>query len=214
MDRHTIKKWLTCGLLAAVCLMAAWVALSLWQDANWTGPFRERLTFRVGAGSVAPATIKCIKEEQGRYIVYLPACADPKDVRVCLKGRQALRLGEKRVRDGMGCDAFPMNEPLKVALEGDDRALTVTFIPSGGAATMFVDTATGSMSEIHADKAHKENASVTLFDADGALAYRSLGADKLRGHGQSSWKKRKSPTTCTWTSPRGCWAWPPRASGS
>lgn len=57
-------------------------------------------------------------------------------------------------------------------------------------ATLYIDTATGSMKSVISDKSRKEDISVRLFTKDGCVDFESSDL-KLKGRGNSTWENRK-----------------------
>lgn len=59
---------------------------------------------------------------------------------------------------------------------------------------MYIDTATGNMDRIHEDKNYEENASLTLYTADGTLDF-SNDHTVFKGRGNATWGYQKHPYT-------------------
>lgn len=102
-----------------------------------------------------------------------------------LPGSAAVTLDGKALPCGSG--DFAMNSPYELIWQdGTERRGTLRLIPSGGMATLFLDTQSGSMDYIHAEKGNAERGSLRLYGEDGSLNYSgSLAA--LRGRGNSTW---------------------------
>lgn len=197
MKIHSIKLLFIALITAVLCLVcAAGLAFDRPEagaspaEAADDAPIGERLAFVLDGGDPAcPQTIYCIPDGDMLY-VYLPSCAETGRVKVALLTSVPLYLDGTRLRGDMTCEAFPVGEPLE--LSGDGLApAKLTFLASANVATLFVETASGSMDAVHEDKARREEARLALYDADGACGYRTLGTDEIRGRGQSSWNKVK-----------------------
>lgn len=76
------------------------------------------------------------------------------------------------------------------ALELDTTRMKLSEIP-----TVFIQTQTGTMDKIHADKDYMESGKITIYDLDGSIAYFD-GLQYIKGHGNYSWNNemwRKKP---------------------
>ncbi len=75
---------------------------------------------------------------------------------------------------------------------GSGKTVTVGVKRSEETASLFLDTESGSMNKIHADKSNKEKGEMLLMRGDGSLDYR--GALKhIKGRGNATWDMPKKP---------------------
>lgn len=197
MDRRKAK---TCLLALAVLALALACVAGLYAgriqpdaqaaEEDPEASLCERLAFTVPAdGGGSPERIACVPVGD-TCCVFLPAYADMARVTVSLRSGVALYLDGTPLADGMGCGDFPLGRTLVLSGEGLGSTPMV-FLRSANVATLFVRTRSGSMDAVHGDKSLKEEAALTLYGADGSLDYQTLGVDKIRGHGQSSWQLQK-----------------------
>lgn len=78
---------------------------------------------------------------------------------------------------------------------GQEHHGKLLFLTSGGAATLHLDTQSGSMDYIHAEKGNAERGSIRLYDETGTLNY-SGSLSSVRGRGNSTWEvHEKKPYT-------------------
>lgn len=199
MNRKTIRAGLLALCALALCLGCAAALLpgrggaARVIDEDPEAPIYRRVAFQIESDRFNPAqTVSTVGGDDGVRYVYLPSYAEMDGVRLSLLTSVPLTLGGVPLRDGMTCGAFPTGEALELAGEGLEPA-TLVFLASANVATLYVDTESGSMSAVNADKTHKEKASLALYAADGSLEYRSRFTDQIRGRGQSSWKRKKKP---------------------
>jgi len=139
--------------------------------------------------------ISIFDAEDGNYYVFLPAYADMKQVSIMLEGKQTVTLGDIDLYSGMTCGEFELEKPYAFSIN-NQRVATLWFYQSSNIATMFIDTVSGNMDSIHADKDYEESASIVLYTADGTTDY----SDKfitLEGRGNTSWKLDKKSYTIT-----------------
>lgn len=68
----------------------------------------------------------------------------------------------------------------------------VVFMKSANIPSIFIDTKSGSMEYLHADKANKESGQICIIGEDGSLEYND-GLESISGRGNSTWKYDKKP---------------------
>ena len=66
------------------------------------------------------------------------------------------------------------------------------FKKANGNASIFIDTASGTMSQVTSDKNIKENGKIAVFDENGHTEL-DMKLDYIKGHGNSTWKRWKKP---------------------
>ena len=115
----------------------------------------------------------CIQNEYGRqnisiydardgnYYVFLPSYAKMEQVQVILPPIREYFLDDVALSNQMTCDAFELERPYKFTADGEKLA-TLWFYQSRNIATMYLDTVSGKMTDIHNDKSHEEYASLTV----------------------------------------------------
>jgi len=126
----------------------------------------------------------------GRHYVFLPSYADMNRL-AASAGSPVLEAESGGFETGK---RYPFGE--------DGQHGTVQFMKSAHTAAMFIDTATGSMDRIRADKEHEESASVRVMTAEGTVDYRTDRCT-VKGHGNSTWFQPKKPYTVTLETPGG-----------
>lgn len=139
--------------------------------------------------------ISIYKAEDGNSYVFLPSYANMEDVRVIMSPGQRISLGGINLSNGMTCENFMPETGYSLKINDRQKAV-LWFYQSANVATMYLDTATGSMRRIHEDKNYEENASITLYTENGDINY----YDELitvGGRGNSSWNLTKKPYTIT-----------------
>lgn len=127
----------------------------------------------------------------GNYYVFLPSYADMEHVTVSIPGNKGYSLGVTNLVDGMNCSGFKLETPYDFAVN-EQIVATLWFYQSANVATMYIDTASGSIDHIHADKNYKEHASLLLYTPEGTLDFQDELAT-LKGRGNSTWTLDKRP---------------------
>lgn len=146
--------------------------------------FSLALSRPVGTGGAAPAfglvNLPGPEGQTGPAVLFLPGAAKTAGLRAeteapCLLDGQPLESGQ----------------PLLLAegphqLHTSEGTLTFTAVYGSALPCVFLETASGSLEEIQADKYYGESAAFTLLDAGGGLGC-SGWAEAVRGHGNGSW---------------------------
>lgn len=117
------------------------------------------------------------------YYAFLPGNTGEAQL---LPGTAGVTLEGKALPRGSG--DFAMNTPYELIWqEGSaQRRGTLQLMPSGGTATLFLDTQSGTMDYVHARKGNAERGRLRLYGEDGSLNY-SGSLSSLRGRGNSTW---------------------------
>lgn len=134
--------------------------------------------------------ILCWNQDAQKYYVFLPSYTDLNRTEIQLDGSRNFQLEGIPLTRGLNCGIFSPDTDYE--LTGDGFApKTLRFVQSANVATMYIDTLTGSIERVHADKSHKERTSATIYTVDGEVDYQ--GYNYIKGRGNSSWNYEKKP---------------------
>ena len=151
------------------------------------------LTFRVLSDESSGKTeeILCWNQDDERCYVFLPSYADLGRTEVQLQVSQNCKLGGVQLTNGLNCSRFSLDTDYELTGEGFAPKI-LRFVQSANVATIHINTSSGSMERVHADKSHKERATATVYTANGQIDYQGDN-DYIRGRGNSSWNYDKKP---------------------
>lgn len=160
------------------------------SDARLSG----QLFFTIRGGGYRE-DISVWSEDGENYYAFFPSYAGLSDVSLRLNGSSELFLNGQLLTEDYDLSALELETPyqLRYSADGAVRTARLTFLQSANVAAMYIHTASGSMDQIHADKAHKENAGIVLVDAGGHVDYAGGGNDKIKGRGNGSWTRDNKP---------------------
>ncbi len=152
------------------------------------------LSFRIGNADVEQ-TISAWYDDEGTYYVFLPSYADIRAVTAIVSPSCKVEVDDIALTSKTDLSTFTMGEPYDIRITQGQESVEeqICFLQSANVATMYIDTQSGSMKQIHEDKDHKESVRVAVFDESGIESY--VGHDdKLKGRGQATWmtKEKKS----------------------
>ena len=151
------------------------------------------LSFRVVSEVNAEASeeILCWNQDDERCFVFLPSYAELSRTEIHLNESINCRLGGTELTQGMNCGSFALDTDYE--LTGDGFAPKILqFVRSANVATVYIDTYSGSINRVQADKSYRERVTTTLYTVDGRIDYQG-NKDVIRGRGNSSWYYDKKP---------------------
>ncbi len=176
-------------IIALTLLLGTLLILCLEHDRDRnTAEAAAPIAFTVCSGET-DETVN-IWENDGEYYVFLPSFAELDKTNVLLNDTSVVFLDDTRLYSGMGCGVFELNRDYELSV-GSTAPVRFRFLRSANVAAMFVHTASGSMDEVHRDKTHRERCDIVILSQTGELAYRTVLADGIRGHGNSTWELEK-----------------------
>ncbi len=190
MRRRGILCFLLISLIAVVVLMEKSEHIRIEKNGDYMKNFR----FVLG-NSASEQEIFCFADEEKKVnYLFLPSYARLKDVRISFAGARnvvfAGAKGEVSLVNGEDIGALAYDEKYDVYFCGKNgeklEKQEVIIMHSAGLPAVFLETESGSMEMLNADKSYAEKGRIVLFDADGAV----VCADKLNrisGRGNSTW---------------------------
>lgn len=190
MRRRGILCFLLISLIAVVVLMEKSEHIRIRKNGDYMKNFR----FVLG-NSASEQEIFCFADEEKKVnYLFLPSYARLKDVRISFAGARnvvfAGAKGEVSLVNGEDIGALAYDEKYDVYFCGKNgeklEKQEVIIMHSAGLPAVFLETESGSMEMLNADKSYAEKGRIVLFDADGAV----VCADKLNrisGRGNSTW---------------------------
>ena len=174
------KKTIVYIMTVLLLLVIALTELMLLQRENF--PFSVTVTTEGGS-----ETIACWRRN-GCYYVFLPSCADPEQAVLTVNPLFPVSIDGRRIRNGENCGTFPFFEELPIVCKkwGKTYEDRVYFCQSANLPTLYIDTASGSMDYIHAEKGNAESGKLRLYSPEGNL---DCAADirEINGRGNSTW---------------------------
>ncbi len=133
-------------------------------------------------------------ETDGRGWFFLPSCVRRRTVMVGDLGTNSLRLDGELLEKG---DVFTWEDERTYELQITDEAYethtyTVAFMKSENIPAIFIDTASGSMEKLNADKEYEETGDIRVVEQNGNTEYQGA-LERISGRGNSTWEYEKKP---------------------
>ena len=120
----------------------------------------------------------------GECFLFLPACAQESGLRaMCCAGFDGLLDGQP-IREDRVIELTPGEHVVELPDEGREFRLNV--MQSSGLPAVFLETASGSLEALHADKEYEEEGSAVVLHPDGSTDYHGP-FELLKGRGNVTW---------------------------
>lgn len=128
-------------------------------------------------------------DADGKYYFYLPAGSDLSSVETKFVADKAVYVGEKKLGYEKKTDAFAGGGEFTVTCGSDSYQVVV--LQSENLPAMFIETQSGSLEAIHADKSHKEKGTISVLENGEVTVDSKLSS--IKGRGNSTWALPKKP---------------------
>lgn len=129
----------------------------------------------------------------GEYYFFIPSSIDVRRALFVVDG-EAYADGVKITEATTVFDVFGSGTfgPTEAELTVDGKKYNVNAVFGSEIANIFIETESGSLDAIHADKSHEESGLIEIVCGDGTMAYDGV-LETIKGRGNSTWKMEKKP---------------------
>lgn len=216
MRHKTIKKTLSLFLALVMVLTTLFVypfvvqavdtagtldstTLEFWADPENAVTQEDIDAFSAGTKTTMTGAVAVHKRSSSsaNYYLFLPSNADCTNLRLWFTGSSA-SVDSTQITSGAKTDVFRdindggVSKEYTITIDGS--SYTVTAIKSGDVATVYIDTASGSISSINGSDDHSvsETGTVMVVQPDGTVDYNGV-MDKMTGRGNGTWKPTEEP---------------------
>lgn len=198
---HTRNRWLYLIVFALIpFILFSTVMLFTEAQVYWGThtPFQS-LSFKLQS-ALHTESVSCYwSAEEGKYYLFLPAYADNADTTISTEYYPincTLKVDDALCLSGSSVDFLTDSMEYTLSFYNWRGALreseTLVVMKSQNLASLFINTASGTMEQIHADIDYKESGFLSAVAADGSLAY-SGSLKYLKGRGNTTWSCGKKP---------------------
>lgn len=192
---YRLKRRGILGLLAiSLTVVVAFMGRGEYDRIQRDGSYMDNLCFVLDS-SVSEQTIFCFTDaaEQISYL-FLPSYAKQNEVKISFSGAEKVvfsgESGEVSLINGEGIGALDYNEKYDMYFCGRRgeklEKQEVVIMHSKNLPAVFLETDSGSMDQLDADKNYAEKGRVVLFDTDGNVVCADR-LDRISGRGNSTW---------------------------
>lgn len=174
--------------LLITVVLAAMVLLGLPEAEDV--PFRFQLQAGDQTVRIAP-----FWAEDDSYYVFLPAYARMEQLTAEVPYGHRISLGGTPLTGDTDCGGFAPETQYDLVID-DHYVAKLQFLRSANVASLHIQTATGTMTNIYLDKEYEEPASLVLYSPEGRVDHLDINC-KLKGRGNASWNYEKKPFSLT-----------------
>lgn len=154
----------------------------------------DTLSFRV-EGSKIPENIKGWHDWlDGRFYVVLPSYAAGRPLQMDWRFAKELHIDGEKQKKGL-LEAYELNREYEFCFtdqEGTQEKFPVVFLCSANLPAVFVNTESGSMEHVDADRLNRESGAFYMMSADGTVACMDR-LSYIKGRGNTTWGQDKKP---------------------
>lgn len=135
-----------------------------------------------------------IIEGTRNYYWFFPSTADLSAMKFWFSADSTVSIDNVAITSGVATDVFAdLNEggiPRTVSLKINSKSYNVTAIKSGDVGTVYIDTASGSLSTINSSSDHSawESGTILVVNSKGEVDYHGI-MDKMSGRGNGTWNE-------------------------
>ena len=123
------------------------------------------------------------------YYVFAPETYDKSAVKVWFTASDPVMCGATELVNGSVTDVFTSGE---CTLTCGSQSYHVIMLDGGDVASVNINTQSGTLDNVHADKEYKEPGTISICDYDGTVQYNG-DLDYIKGRGNSTWNGSKKP---------------------
>lgn len=183
-------KWISKHIWWILCTLALGAVLLCCTINVEAEPLRFSVTSEGGTHEVT-----VYSQTDGIGYVFLPSYAKMEQVRIVLGEGEKVTIGDSELTNGMDCGDFALETDYALK---DTRGnnITLRFCQSANLPTVYINTATGSMEQIHKHKDVEESMLAQIYSAEGKLINAHLDG-KIKGRGNTTWNNKKKPYALT-----------------
>lgn len=146
-----------------------------------------------GAGT---QQISLWESSEGIQYLFLPSGCSLSEVVIQLDTTAAVTIDGNRIQNGQSLEDFDVGKTYTMEVLLNSYPFQI--LQSSNVSTLYLDTASGSMKAIHADKSNSESVIVTLVTPEGSLDYFGENCT-IKGRGNSTWEYEKRPYLLNFT---------------
>ena len=137
----------------------------------------------------AQLSIDWYKTEKANYL-FIPQSINLEEAKVYFTANSDVYADGVKITSGS--PASFLADKSEVTLTSGNTVHKVKIIAISDVSSVFIETESGSLDSVHADKEHKEKGEITIVGADGKAEYDGE-LDYIKGRGNSTWKHAKKP---------------------
>ena len=185
-------KWCYTAVFSAFLLILTVFVCRNYVNLQEMSGLENQILLKIEQGSKSEE-IKLWKNDKNEYFAFLPSYAKTENVIIQLNNAKVFLDGEM-LTDGDTLKNIEFSKTYSIQSDKSSGIYPIRFLQSANAASMYVNTQTGSMERIYFDKNNKEKATVSIYKNDGTLDYSgNQFCDSIKCRGNSTFLTDKKP---------------------
>lgn len=158
-------------------------------ETNLSMDFREKIP-RVAV--TARETVNWVQlwQDDGKDYVFLPSCVNTDKIKVILPSNMIVRINGQLIKNG-GSFEWQKDRLYEITVqetEKEEIVYHVQFLKSENIPSAFINTQTGNMEYLLADKQNEEKGDMCIVNSDGSVNYQGE-LSRISGRGNSTWTR-------------------------
>ena len=129
-------------------------------------------------------------EDNGDTYLFIPQSINLADAKVYFSASGDVTADGEKITSGSSAAFLADKTEVTLTCGGTSRKVKILVISD--VSSVFIETESGSLESVHADKEHKEKGEITIVGADGNVEYDGE-LDYIKGRGNSTWGLAKKP---------------------
>lgn len=177
------KSCYSIGLITIVLALLLVVCYALKPEAD-----NNSLFSLIVATEKSTETIIPWQDENGDFYVFLPSYTQMKSAAFSAVDGNQVYIEGNCIKNGTSCEGYAHNIPysLEYRLRGETYKRQITFMKSENVPTIYIDTTSGSMKYIHAQKGNEETGEMRIYVPGERSNYTGV-IEAINGRGNSTW---------------------------
>lgn len=129
-------------------------------------------------------------ETDGNMYLFLPEYSDLNSANIYFTASDDVCLGETKLNSGDSAAVLADKSDFVLTCAGE--SYNVKVIKESGVSAVFIETDSGNLDAVHADKEHKEEGQITIINSNGEIECDGE-LEYIKGRGNSTWGMAKKP---------------------
>lgn len=154
-----------------------------------TADAQRQAEFTVTCNGVS---VKPWEDDEGNLYLFLPSYFDRKLTEIqVIEGKLTLD-GREIGPEGVSLDDYEEETPYTYQLRfrDEEKSGQLSFVHSENTGTVFLETDSGSMEQVYADKEYREGGRILILDGDGEVEHIGI-LEHVKGRGNATWRSDK-----------------------
>ncbi len=177
--------------LLFIAFTVAAIGILLCLTASASGGIESFGIKTYGSADSSLGTVKWFKNgNNGKYYMFIPNECDTENLEISFIADGKVTCGGRELVNGEKTDVFSSCGEYSIVCGENTYSLVV--MKGSGIGSVYINTESGSLSSVHADKEYKEPGTILIVSDNGGVQYNGK-LEYIKGRGNSTWNLEKKP---------------------